>query len=177
MKTMEFSSYYLPNGDYNDQHQNTFKINTKNTCFLCLRDIFAHTWIVDEDRCRVEIKTENNHHDQIIFDLAPILRLVNLPCHKLAKTINEPADGQNIDSFSVSLCTECANIATTLTDLFSDLELIRMKFLGKLTQFTDIINHSQMDKERLQLFRSSLSSPKSYKIAETIRNQVKNKGE
>lgn len=156
---------------------NIFSVNTKSTCFLCLRDIFAETWAVDENGCLINNNgTDNRHLQQITYDLRTILRLAHLSSEHLQKLIGE-WDEFKRKGFTVSLCSACGITVKSLDKLFQNMELIRMKIHEKLTEFTEIIKESDKDLERVKLFCGALNSPKLYKTARKTRNHLQIKCE
>lgn len=146
------------------------EVNTKETCFLCLRHTFGNTWAVDEDVCLIE---DICHEQMNSYNLRPILRTI-----QLSKKL--PADSKyTLDGISVSLCRQCGVVADYLRTLCLDLEALQMKVNWKLEEFKNILQKSSEDKERNNLFRNSMISEEfgeeNYELAENLRKTLTEK--
>lgn len=166
----------------NFRYQKSVNVNTKSTCFLCLRDINGDTWQVDEDGCFI---TENKIHqahsftkesENIAYDLSYILGHIKLSTEDLKLNDNRT----NISSrrISVSLCGECRNMVESLQYLCRELQLVKLKANWKLQQLTSVLRASDEDTEKTELFRSAMvtagcEDQDQYDLAQFLRTQIK----
>lgn len=144
------------------------EVNTKRSCFLCLRHIFGDTWALDEDNSHTDCYDRNSQPK--FYNLKPILRMIAFAKDNIFDT------KYNDDSVSVSLCSQCGTIVEHLTSLCIELELVQMKINWKLGQVTEIIQDSAEDAERSKLFRHDMLfeefGEENYELAETLRKTL-----
>lgn len=165
-------SVQLSFDDVNSYH-GAIKINTGSSCFLCLRDILGSSCGAGEGGC-------------FDYNLLPIFRLIGLPPSnvQLADFFqpNNEAKRSGSGEVSVNLCGQCGLQINALLELYKQLEFIKKQVNWKLREVTEVLKESINDKERNNLFRSTMcssymeidisDSQTEYKLVVGLRNEI-----
>lgn len=163
--------------------QKEFFVDTKTTCFLCLKEMQYSPPVID-------LESDEDHNDRSDLDgiegekflMKPIFRYLNVNPDILFKNQVPIQDSikllKKVSDWRVRLCPECIPCANRISELALQLEMIQMKMNHSVQKFLEIVDKSEKDSEKVEKFRGKLTNPSDViqaTIATLLRNETREK--